>query len=584
MVGKKKTSRRRRGVSARRFNGLAAFSMHKGSGERGPQFDALTAAVGYGPAAVAAAAPGVSGVAPGPAGVISALDSETVARGYLNEALASEALPEITAPVVDGSTSEFRSLGTESLPLTGTTTVKFRQQLNKIPVYGSLVTVELGETNQLLAINTAMGMPKGVSRVAKVSPAEAVAVVSKRAGLKPTDITSTPRLYYYFDQEHSKWRLVYILEDVVVRGAKKTLADGSGKIRPAAFDYIVDAHKATLVAQLPRTPSAGVQVQAPDAAQENRTFEVSVGTGQQHVLRNPTLNVHTHDFNFRDVRFQFAALPGAMIANPPPWRPAGVSAHANAEDVVRFLREVLFRNNIDNNGGPIVSSINCLYFGESNGQEWLNAVWFRGQMMYGQRVDATGALHTLARNLDIVGHEIFHGVTDFTARLEYANQSGALNESISDIFGVIISNAAEPDIGRWNWQVGEGLTRTGAPFRDMSDPEQFDQPAHMDDYVNLPNTEAGDHGGVHVNSGIHNHAMFKLTTTRDENGFLFTSAQVAALYYIALTQYLSRTSGFSDCRRGVLLAAGTLFRNDPLARKQLKLDATAAAYDAVGIT
>ena len=69
----------------------------------------------------------------------------------------------------------------------------------------------------------------------------------------------------------------------------------------------------------------------------------------------------------------------------------------------------------------------------------------------------------------MVAHEIFHGVTDATARLEYADQPGALNESFSDIFGIIITNLDEPDPRRWNWELGERLHRD-VPFRDLEDP------------------------------------------------------------------------------------------------------------------
>ena len=77
----------------------------------------------------------------GPGVTAQALDPETIARAYLQQTLASKAAPSFTAPVVAKVESEFKTIGTEAIPLTGTTTVKFRQTLNKIPVYGALVTV-----------------------------------------------------------------------------------------------------------------------------------------------------------------------------------------------------------------------------------------------------------------------------------------------------------------------------------------------------------------------------------------------------------------------------------------------------------
>ncbi|HZN95468.1 MAG TPA: M4 family metallopeptidase, partial [Myxococcales bacterium] len=86
-----------------------------------------------------------------------------------------------------------------------------------------------------------------------------------------------------------------------------------------------------------------------------------------------------------------------------------------------------------------------------------------------------------------------------------------------------------------------------------------------------------------INSGIHNKAAYNLLTSRDADGnYVFDPREVAALFYLALTQYLSRTSKFIDSRRGMELAARTLFRQDP--RKQEKLAALAGAFEAVGIT
>jgi bacillolysin/neutral peptidase B len=89
---------------------------------------------------------------------------------------------------------------------------------------------------------------------------------------------------------------------------------------------------------------------------------------------------------------------------------------------------------------------------------------------------------------------------------------------------------------------------------------------------------------VHSNSGIHNKAAHNLLTARRTNGIIeFSPAEVAALFYITVSQYLSRTSGFRDSRRGVELAARTLFRDEPKADRDRRLAAVGRAFDAVGI-
>jgi Zn-dependent metalloprotease len=520
----------------------------------------------------------------------SDVDPETAARRLLNQALASDAVPSLTAPVANGATSDFRTINTETVPLTGTRVVKFRQMVNGIPVYGSLVSVELDEDNSLVSMDSALGEPAGVNPIATISPAAALtAAKAARGGYKPTLTGVIPRLNYYFDSPRAKWRLVYILEDVPVTLDRSagTKADQRSKFEPPRIvDFVVDAHRGNVVAMLPRTPSVdgGVEQTGVDAFGVERRFVASKEDGVL-VLYDPVHNVRTYDFGFRDPSTESHRLPGHDITDPPDWTTGAVSAHANAVAVSDFLRAVLRRDNIDDRGSTMVSSINCVERDASNGgNEWLNAFWNGIQMVYGQALRA-GELRTLAANVDVVAHEMFHGVTDRTSRLEYAFQSGALNESISDIFGMIVSNLDNKDPRTWNWQLGENLMADNKPFRDMSDPTLFGQPAHMNGYRKTPNSRAGDWGGVHINSGIHNKAAFNvLTAERDDGELTLTPDEVAAAFYLANTQRLSRTSQFADSRRAVIASARTLFRTLPLSEQESKISAIEAAFDAVGIT
>ena len=108
-------------------------------------------------------------------------------------------------------------------------------------------------------------------------------------------------------------------------------------------------------------------------------------------------------------------------------------------------------------------------------------------MVYG---DGDGVnLGPVGSALDVVAHEFTHAVTDYTANLVYENQSGALNEWMSDVFGYLIEGQAE------DWLMGEDCYTPGIPcdaFRSLQDPTLYDQPDHMDNYQYLPNTEAGD--------------------------------------------------------------------------------------------
>ena len=512
---------------------------------------------------------------------MKSLDPESAARRYVDAMVtgAPAMTTAATAPATPTAAAELKSLGIDRIPFTGNQHVKFRQYVHKIPVYGSLVSVELDGDNGFVSINTTMGDPGTVNPVADLSPQAVLKKVAKWAGYGKAELKQQPRPHFYFDAGQSSWRLVYLVEDVLRMKPRAAAKADSVATLPEVSDFVVDAHNGELVAELPRT-------QTIDDGRENATD--GLGTtrdigfildSQLKRLHDRKRNVRTYDFNFRDAFFQNGSLPGDLVINPPaPWDGGAVSAHANAGAVMDFLRDVLQRDGLDGAGGAVISTINCVYQGNGS-KEWRNAARFRGQMVYGQRM-VSGVMRSYALSLDVVAHELLHGLTENTARLEYRMESGALNKSYSDIFGVIVSNLHLPSVDDWNWEIGEHLSETGLPLRDMSDPARFDQPAHMDDYRELPETE--DHGGVHINSGIHNKAAFNvLTAPSDTDNKLFLPADVARLYYLSLLAHLSRTSTFSDSRAGLILAAQSIFAADP--NKQAKIAAIEKGYHDVGI-
>jgi Zn-dependent metalloprotease len=519
------------------------------------------------------------GFAGGP--TMTELDPETAAERYLHQALASKSVRTFSVPRSVALETDFKTLGTETIPLTGTIAVKFRQTLNKIPIYGSLVTVELDNDNKLVSLSSAMGEPSGVSPIAKASPADALEAVKKYGDLKKNLENAVPRIYFYYDPKIAAWRLVYVLEDIPVVPPR----GHNGHILRRVMDYVVDAHTGKVVSELPRSAHmVAATATALDGLGVTRRITVE-SSGTKRILRNMALNVQTFDFKFGDPETQRSRLPGTAIAEPPQWTPAAVSAHANATAVAEFLRTVLRRNNIDDAGGPMNSAINCVVVAQReeglDPKEWRNAFWDGKEMCYGQ-VQFHGSLLSICVDLDVVAHEMYHGVTDNSSRLQYQRQSGALNESYSDIFGVIVANFSRSDTSTWNWKLGERLNTNGRPFRDMSRPRTLGQPEKMSQYRDLPITE--DDGGVHTNSGIHNLAAYKLLTAKDASGQpAVAPAETAQIFYLANTVYLSRTSQFSDSRQAVVNSALSLFRNLPLAQRKLKLAAIDDAFDAVEI-
>jgi Zn-dependent metalloprotease len=201
----------------------------------------------------------------------------------------------------------------------------------------------------------------------------------------------------------------------------------------------------------------------------------------------------------------------------PGWRARFESADAVADPTVNrayelhkemraFLKKVFGRDSIDDRGMDLVGTVHY-------GWRFNNARWNGRQMLYG---DGDGVFFLTFVLPDVVGHEVFHGITAQTSQLEYHGQSGALNEHLSDVFGVLLRQwmdnvRADQD----NWLVGPGLftgRMNGRALRDMRYPGtafndgffgKDQQVAHMKDFVH---TEEDD-GGVHSNSGIPNRAF-----------------------------------------------------------------------------
>lgn len=218
---------------------------------------------------------------------------------------------------------------------------------------------------------------------------------------------------------------------------------------------------------------------------------------------------------------------------------AAVDANFYGAKVYDYYKKTFGRESYDDKGSPINSIVHVNNFqGEDNRN---NAAWIGDKMIYG---DGDGQTFVeLSGADDIVAHEITHGITQETANLKYQGQSGALNESFSDVFGYFVDSD--------DWLMGEDVytpNRKGDALRSMSNPTQYNQPEHMNNYVQT----SQDNGGVHTNSGIPNKAAYltikKLGKSKSEQ-----------VYYRALTQYLTSNSNFKDARNALVQSAIDLY-------------------------
>ena len=220
-----------------------------------------------------------------------------------------------------------------------------------------------------------------------------------------------------------------------------------------------------------------------------------------------------------------------------------------------FLAEVMKRNSIDDRGQRLDASVHY-------GRRYDNSFWNGRQMVFG---DGDGKLFQgFTSCLEVIGHELTHGVIDAEAALVYSGQSGALNESFADVLGILVKQwKLRQTSSEASWLIGEGLLAKGVKgvaLRSMKAPgTAYDdarlgkdpQPATMKGYVQ---TEE-DNGGVHINSGIPNHAFYLAAVKL--GGYAWEKA--GRIWYHALCNTLSRKSDFAGAAQATAMSAGVLF-------------------------
>ena len=228
-------------------------------------------------------------------------------------------------------------------------------------------------------------------------------------------------------------------------------------------------------------------------------------------------------------------------------------AHWGAEMTYDYYKNVHSRNSYDGNGAKILSYVH--YSSNYN-----NAFWDGVRMTYG---DGDGTTFTPLTALDVCGHEITHAVTTNTANLIYSNESGALNESFSDVFGQTIEIWARPT--KYSWKIGEDITPSGNGIRSMVNPNLFGHPKY---YKGVSwYAGAADNGGVHTNSGVQNYWYYLIAkgstgTNEKGNAFKIDSLGIdkaAKIAYRNLSVYLTSSATYADARIFSILSAADLF-------------------------
>ncbi|MEV4687723.1 M4 family metallopeptidase [Microbacterium sp. LWH3-1.2] len=271
-------------------------------------------------------------------------------------------------------------------------------------------------------------------------------------------------------------------------------------------------------------------------------------------------------------------LPGTRVRgeDDPPTGDASVDeAYEGLGATYDFWWDAYARDSIDGSGSSLLSTVHY-------GRDYDNAFWNGERMVFGDGDDEV--FRGFTRSLSVIAHELAHGVIEDEGGLLYRGQSGALNESIADVFGALAEQHRERQaVDEATWLIGEGIFTDaveGAALRSLKAPgTAYDddvlgkdpQPAHMRDYVETRD----DNGGVHVNSGIPNHAFY--LTAKALGGHAWE--RPGLIWYRALTSgTLPSTADFLTFARATLAAAASEYGEE-----SEEVDAVRAGWTGVGV-
>ncbi|PEW80534.1 peptidase M4 family protein [Bacillus cereus] len=466
----------------------------------------------------------------------------------------------------------FNVVGEEKDAESGTTHVKLVEKHNNIPVYGSDQTVTLDKENNVKAFFGQV-IPnlddKNIPAFANISAEQAETIaktdIEKEIG-KVKNYDGVKKDLFVYEKD-GNYYLAYLVKASISKPA------------PGYWHYFVDATNGNVIEKynaVDNITGFGYGVlggrQSFEIAQDTKTGEFNLFDGKRGQGIH-TFDAENMDENWFNLFSQILGYTGEEVKSKSKFfeDKAAVDAHVNAGKVYDYYKKTFNRNSFDDQGAKLISTVHV-------GESWNNAAWNGVQMMYG---DGDGKTFIpLSAGLDVIGHELTHAVTEHTANLVYKNESGALNESLSDIMGVMVEKKS--------WDLGADIYTPGKPgdaLRSLKDPASIPNPLKpgegYPDHYNKRYTGTADNGGVHINSSINNKAAYLVSDGGEHYGVKVTGVGREAtekIYYRALTKYLTANSDFKMMRQAALQSAEDLYGKNSKA-----VQAVTKAYDAVGV-
>jgi Zn-dependent metalloprotease len=441
--------------------------------------------------------------------------------------------------------------------------VRVQQRIQGIPVLGGEAIAHLNADGSTFADTDHLIGGITVSTTPGVTAAQAIDVAVSDYGCR-TCLTASPSASLWIVRDNAGVdHLTYRVQMVRLDGTSQTAL-------PVRF---IDAHGGYVVLaydNLQTGTGTGIY---------NGTVTFGTGFNTQYsmyVMEDLTRRVSTLDMlNLSDWSQGSESISNSTDVWNGPRHPAAVDAHYAAKKYLDYLQLVHGRNGIDGEGGPYYTysfadggllAAQVVHFGTN----YNNAFWepTRNIVVYG---DGDGAAFNPLVALDIAAHEMTHGVTQFAAGLLYQGESGAVNESWSDVFGAMLERYVRGESAN-TWLIAEEAYTPsigGDALRHMNDPHAasnkgFTADDDPDHYTELY-TGAADNGGVHINSGIANKAFYLLAKggTHHLGGSMtgIGADAAARIWFAALTSYMTSSTDFAGAREATTLAAAALYGN-----------------------
>lgn len=428
-----------------------------------------------------------------------------------------------------------------------------QQTYQGVPVFGGEAIVHVNADETVAAVTDDLAKAISVSTLPNITQDEAVERAVAAYGCSSC-LTAAPESDLWVLRHKNKDRLVYRVQ----------LRREDGTVNTAMPVYFIDAHNGKKVWDYNNLQSAS------GSSLYSGTVTIdTILNGTTYYMEDINRRIGTFD-NRNTTASTYRFTDADNVWNSTSQR-AGVDAQYGAAKFYDYYLNTHGRRGIDGNGGPAYyTSINgttgLISSKVHYGTNYNNAFWNGSYMTYG---DGNGSTFSSLVTLDICGHEMQHGVTERTARLVYSGESGALNESWSDVFGAMTERYARGQSTN-TWKIGEQAYTPGIAgdaLRHMDNPHLAsnsgftadDDPDHYSERY----TGTGDSGGVHINSGIPNKVFYLLANggTHHRGGSMsgIGADAAARIWYRALTSYMTSSTNFRSARTATLNAAAALY-------------------------